>query len=49
MIEKGIVGWEASGRNGGGCTHHYSPLFKEEQRLWPVMDELLGYPTELRP
>ena len=49
VIDKGIVGWEASGRNGGGCTHPFSPLFKEEQRLWPMMDELLGYPTEFRP
>jgi sarcosine oxidase subunit beta len=49
VIDKGIVGWEASGRNGGGCTHPFSPLFKEEQRLWPTMDELLGYPTEFRP
>lgn len=49
LVEKGIVGWEASGRNGGGCTHPYSPLFAEEQRLWPQMDELLGYPTEWRP
>jgi sarcosine oxidase subunit beta len=49
LIEKGIVGWEASGRNGGGCTHPYSPLFREEQRLWPQMDELLGHPTEWRP
>lgn len=49
VVEKGIVGWEASGRNGGGCTHPYSPLFKEEQRLWPMMDELLGHPTEWRP
>lgn len=48
VIEKGIVGWEASGRNGGGCTHYQSPLFHEEQRLWPMMDELLGYPTEYR-
>jgi sarcosine oxidase subunit beta len=48
VIEKGIVGWEASGRNGGGCTHYQSPLFAEEQRLWPQMDELLGYPTEYR-
>jgi sarcosine oxidase subunit beta len=48
VIEKGIVGWEASGRNGGGCTHYQSPLFHEEQRLWPQMDELLGYPTEYR-
>ena len=46
VIEKGVVGFEASGRNGGGCTHYQSPLFHEEQRLWPEMDELLGYPTE---
>src|ERR1700755_2082113 len=49
VIDKGIVVGEASGRNGGGCTHPFSPLFKEEQRLWPMMDELLGYPTEFRP
>ena len=48
VIDKGIVGWEASGRNGGGCTHPFSPLFQEEQRLWPMLDELLGYPTEFR-
>jgi len=46
VVEKGIVGWEASGRNGGGATHAVSPLFAEEQRLWPMMDVLLGYPTE---
>jgi sarcosine oxidase subunit beta len=49
VIEKGIVGWGASGRNGGGATHHQSPLFVEEQRLWPQMDQLLGYPTEFQP
>jgi len=49
VLEKGVVGSEASGRNGGGCTHFQSPLFHEEQRLWPQMDELLGYPTEYRP
>ena len=48
VLDKGIVGWEASGRNGGGATHAYSPLFREEQRLWPMMDEMLGYPTEYR-
>ncbi len=48
VLEKGIVGWEASGRNGGGCSHHFSPLFAEEQRLWPLMDGLLGYPTEFQ-
>ena len=46
VIDKGIVGWEASGRNGGGASHYQSPLFDEEHRLWPQMDELLGYPTE---
>ncbi|WP_415490202.1 NAD(P)/FAD-dependent oxidoreductase [Acetobacter sp.] len=49
VIDKGIVGAEASSRNGGGATHYQSPLFLEEQRLWPMMDDLLGYPTEYRP
>jgi sarcosine oxidase subunit beta len=49
VLERGLVGWEASGRNGGGCTHFHSPLFEEEQRLWPQMDALLGHPTEWRP
>lgn len=49
VLEKGIVGWEASGRNGGGCSHHFSPLFEEEQRLWPLMDDMLGHPTEFQP
>ncbi len=49
VLDRGIAGWEASGRNGGGCTHHFSPLFAEEQRLWPQMDDLLGYPTEFQP
>lgn len=48
VLEAGLIGWGASGRNGGGCSHHHSPLFLEEQRLWPLMDELLGYPTEYR-
>jgi sarcosine oxidase subunit beta len=49
VVDKGVVGYEASSRNGGGATHYQSPLFHEEQRLWPQMDELLGYPTEHRP
>lgn len=48
VVDKGIVGWEASGRNGGGASHYHSPLFHEEQSLWPQMDDLLGYPTEYR-
>ena len=46
VLEKGVVGFEASGRNGGSTAHPFSPLFQEEQRLWPEMDSLLGYPTE---
>ncbi len=46
VLDKFIVGWEAAGRNGGGASHYSSPLFDEEQRMWPQMDELLGYPTE---
>jgi sarcosine oxidase subunit beta len=46
VLDKGVVGWEASSRNGGGASHYHSPLFQEEQRLWPMMDALLGYPTE---
>ncbi|MBC7521804.1 MAG: FAD-binding oxidoreductase, partial [Sandarakinorhabdus sp.] len=48
VLDKGVVGWEASSRNGGGASHYHSPLFAEEQRLWPLMDEKLGYPTEYR-
>ena len=46
VLDKFIVGWEASGRNGGGASHYASPLFDEEQRMWPQMGDLLGYPTE---
>ena len=46
VLDKFIIGWEASGRNGGGASHYASPLFDEEQRMWPQMDDLLGYPTE---
>ena len=49
LLDRGVVGWEASGRNGGGCSHPSSPLFAEEQRLWPEMDARLGHPTEWRP
>lgn len=49
VLERGVIGAEASGRNGGGCSHAHSPLFAEEQRLWPQMHDLLGYPTEFRP
>jgi sarcosine oxidase subunit beta len=51
VVEKGVVGWEASGRNGGlvsqkGDTPAETALAKETCRLWPTLDEELGYPTE---
>ncbi len=51
LLEKGIVGWEASGRNGGGIGHiggipATDSLAHVEVALWPQMDDLLGYPTE---
>jgi sarcosine oxidase, subunit beta len=51
ILDKGIVGWEASGRNGGLSTRRGDdtpviPLAREANRLWPTMDEELGYPTE---
>ena len=51
VIEKEIVGWEASGRNGGIIGERteepaVTPLGKESVRLWATWDEELGYPTE---
>ena len=51
LIEKGVVGWEASGRNGGGLGHRahdppVTPLATKALELWPEMHERLGYPTE---
>ena len=51
VIEKGIVGAEASGRNGGMISERTDepalvPLAVESVRLWPMLDEELGYPTE---
>src|SRR5262245_53836475 len=51
VVDKGIVGWEASGRNGGSSSPRGDdlpvlPLATEANRLWPTMDEELGYPTE---
>ena len=53
VVDKGVVGWEASGRNGGSVSHRgYDPpviaLATESLRLWPTMDQELGYPTEFR-
>ncbi|MFQ5873120.1 MAG: NAD(P)/FAD-dependent oxidoreductase, partial [Dehalococcoidia bacterium] len=54
VVDKGIVGWEASGRNGGIISHRgyeppVVPLAAESERLWPYMDDDLGYPTEFSP
>jgi hypothetical protein len=51
VVEKGIVGWEASGRNGGlaslrGDDTPVVPIAAESLQLWPTMDDELGYPTE---
>ncbi len=54
VLEKGVVGWEASGRNGGGLGHRagdppVTPLATQALKLWPEMHERLGYPTEYIP
>ena len=53
LVEKGIVGWEASGRNGGGVGDRGAEppvvaLAAESLRLWDNLDEELGYPTEFK-
>ncbi len=54
LVEKGTVGFEASGRNGGGLGHRATdppvePLAREALKMWPSMHERLGYPTEYVP
>ena len=55
LLDRGIPGWEASGRNGGwavGLSVNYNreeariPLALEAYRLWPTLEEELGAPTE---
>ncbi len=51
VVEKGIVGSEASGRNGGMISERTDepalvPLAAESVRLWSKLDDELGYPTE---
>ena len=51
VIEKSVVGAEASGRNGGMISERTDepalvPLAVESVRLWPALDDELGYPTE---
>ncbi len=51
LVDKGIPGWEASGRNGGwasGGGHDVSSstLLKEGIKIWQGLDEELDAPTE---
>lgn len=51
VVEKGIVGAEASGRNGGMISERTDepalvPLAVESVKWWPTLDDELGYPTE---
>ena len=51
VIERGTVGGEASGRNGGMISERVDepaliPMAVESLRLWPALDDELGYPTE---
>ena len=51
VVEKGTVGGEASGRSGGMISERVDeppliPLAVESLKLWPTLDDELGYPTE---
>ena len=55
VVDRGIPGWEASGRNGGwavGFATEYNredermPLAREALQIWQTLDEELGAPTE---
>ena len=54
VVEKGVIGYESSSRNGGmvgagGTELKDQALRMEAARLWPSMDNELGYPTEYEP
>ena len=54
VVEKGVIGAEASSRNGGDISHRayeppVVPLAAESLKLWPEMSDDLGYPTEYSP
>ncbi len=54
VLEKGRVGWEASGRATGflslrGEQPLEAPLAASANKLWMTLDEELGYPTEWMP
>ena len=51
VVEKGTVGGEASGRNGGMISERVDeppmiPMGVESLKIWPTLDDELGYPTE---
>ena len=51
VVEKGTVGSEASGRNGGMISERVDeppmiPMAVESLKMWPTLDHELGYPTE---
>ena len=51
VIEKGTVGSEASGRNGGMISERVDeppliPMAVESLKLWAALDDELGYPIE---
>ncbi|MCY4530461.1 MAG: FAD-dependent oxidoreductase [Chloroflexi bacterium] len=51
VVEKGFVGGEASGRNGGMISERVDeppmiPMAVESLKIWPTLDDELGYPTE---
>ncbi len=55
VLEKGVIGYESSSRNGGmvgagGVSELKDRALRmEAARLWPTMDDELGYPTEYEP
>ena len=51
VVDKGFVGGEASGRNGGMISERVDeppivPMAVESLNIWPTLDDELGYPTE---
>lgn len=51
VVEKGMIGGEASGRNGGSMSPRADeppviPMADVARRLWPTLADELGYPTE---
>ena len=51
VVEKGTVGGEASGRSGGMISERVDeppmiPMAVESLKIWPTLDDELGYPTE---